>query len=81
MSRLELEITDKMMEKLQKKADDYAVGPADIAKRIISCHLVREETPAWKETLLRMLPQTIQAVTAACKKYASEAEKQAEEEQ
>ena len=67
MPRLELEITDKLMEKLQKRADDYAVEPSDVAKRILACELVRQETPSWKETLLRMLVQVTEAV-----KYASE---------
>ena len=72
MSRLELEITDKLMEKLQQRAEVYAVEPSDVAKSIISCELARRESPCWMDKLSTIISQISNAVIAASK---AEAEK------
>ena len=47
MPRLEIEITDKLMERLQKDADIFAVEPSDVAKNIISCAFATKKKPDW----------------------------------
>jgi len=67
MPRLEIEITDQLMEKLQKRAELYAVEPSDVAKSIISCELVRREKPYWLDNVTAMVSQMSAAVVAASK--------------
>lgn len=74
MARLELEITDKMMQKLQERAESYAVEPSDVAKTIISCELARGEKPCWMDRLVTITNQISNAVIAASKMGAEESE-------
>ncbi|MBA7716622.1 hypothetical protein ES703_125696 [subsurface metagenome] len=74
MARLELEITDKMMQKLQERAEAYAVEPSDVAKSIISCELARRERPCWMDRLATITTQVTDAVIAASKMKAEKSE-------
>ena len=65
MARLELEITDKMMQKLQERAEVYAIEPSDVAKSIISCELAKKERPCWMDKISIIASQISNAVIAA----------------
>lgn len=67
MARLELEITDKMMQKLQERAETYAVEPSDVARSIISCELARRERPCWLDNVTTIVTQITNAAIAASK--------------
>lgn len=64
MARLELEVTDKMMERLQERADAFAVEPSDVAKNIISCALATKEKPRWYDSLTTIVSRVSEIVTA-----------------
>lgn len=64
MALLELEVTDKMMERLQEKAETFAVEPSDVAKRIISCALAPREKPSWLDGLTTIVSRVSEIVTA-----------------
>lgn len=64
MARLDLEITDKMMERLQKKAGALAVEPSDVAKTIISHALASEDKPGWADALSTIVSRVSEIVTA-----------------
>ena len=53
MVKLEIEINDKMVEKLQCLADYYAVDQSDIAKSILAKGLIKPETPSLINKLLQ----------------------------
>lgn len=74
MQRLELEITDKMMHKLQERAEVYAVEPSDVAKSIISCALTSRERPCWMDKLATIISNFSAAVIAASKMEAEKSE-------
>ncbi|GAI62900.1 unnamed protein product [marine sediment metagenome] len=74
MPRLEIEITDKMMEKLQERAEAYAVEPSDVAKSIISCELARREKPCWIDNLTIIISRISEAMIAASKVEAEKSE-------
>lgn len=74
MARLELEITDKMMEKLQERAEAYAVEPSDVAKSIISCELARRQRPCWMDSLATITTKLSNAVIAASMMRAEKSE-------
>lgn len=65
MARLELEITDKMMERLQEKAETLAVEPSDVAKHIISHALAPSEKPSWLDSLTALVSRVSDIVVAA----------------
>jgi len=65
--KLVLEITDKMQEKLQEKADKYAVEPADIAKKILACELAEREKPCWLDKLHDIVIRLTNAAIAVSK--------------
>jgi len=62
MARLELEITDKMMERLQKEAETFAVEPSDVAKNLISCALATKEKPCWLGSLTTIVSRVSEIV-------------------
>ena len=74
MASLELEITDKMMQKLQERAEAYAVEPSDVAKSIISSELARTERPCWMDKFLTITNNIVNAVIAASKIEAEKSE-------
>ena len=74
MPRLEIEVTDKMMQKLQERAEAYAVEPSDVAKSIISCELATRESPCWMDKLVTIISQISNAVIAASKVEAEKSE-------
>lgn len=65
MARLELEITDKMLERLQERADTFAVEPSDVAKHIISRALAPREKPSWLDSLTTITSRISDIVVAA----------------
>jgi len=65
MARLELEITDKLMERLQEKADEFAVEPSDVAKHIISYALATKKKPSWLDSLATIVNRVSEVVIAA----------------
>ena len=65
MARLELEITDKMMERLQEEAETFAVEPSDVAKHIISRALAPREKPSWLDSLTALASRVSDIVVAA----------------
>jgi len=74
MARLELEITDKMMQELQERAEAYAVEPSDVAKSIISCELARRGKPCWMEHLTALVSRVSEIVMAVSKMEAPKSE-------
>lgn len=74
MVKLELEITDKMMEKLQGRADACAVEPADIAKLILANELTKGEKLCWADRLSTIVSHVSEVVIAASKMVAEESE-------
>ncbi|GAJ06136.1 unnamed protein product [marine sediment metagenome] len=72
MAKLELEITDKMMQKLHERAETYAVEPSDVAKSIISHELARTGRPCWMDVLVTITSQISDAVIAVSKGGAEE---------
>ncbi|MBA7712704.1 hypothetical protein ES703_121691 [subsurface metagenome] len=64
MPRLEIEVTDKMMQKLQERAEAYAVEPPDVAKHIISCALATREKPSWLDSLTALVSRIGDIVVA-----------------
>jgi len=76
MPRLEIEITDKLMEKLQERAEAYAVEPSDVARSIISCELAKREKPCWMDRLATITTKISDAVIAASKMEAQQSEQQ-----
>lgn len=76
MPLLELDITDKMMEKLQKRAEACVVEPSDVAKSIISCALARREKPCWMDYLTTITRRISEAMIAASNMEAKESKQQ-----
>lgn len=64
MVKLELEITDKMMQKLQERAEAFSVEPSDVAKNILSCALVTKEKPSWLDNVSNIASQVGRIVVA-----------------
>ena len=62
MVLLELEITDKMMEKLQERAEAFSVEPADVAKHILSCALATKEKPSWYDSIAVIVSRVAEIV-------------------
>ena len=62
MALLELEITDKLMEKLQKRAEAFSVDPSDVAKNIISCALATKEKPSWYDSITVIVSRVAEIV-------------------
>lgn len=67
MPRLEIEVTDKLMEKLQKDADIYGLEPADVAKQIIASSLRKREEPSWLNTVRDIVENLTKIVLVAKK--------------
>ena len=76
MPTLELEITDKMMAKLEERAEVYAVTPSDVAKSIISSALASREKPCWIDKLTAVVGRISDAVIAVSKMEAEKGEHQ-----
>ena len=76
MPRLEIEVTDQLMEKLQKNAEALAVEPADVAKSIISSALATREKPCWLDNLTTIITRMSEAVIVASKMGSGGAEPQ-----
>ena len=79
MARLELEITDKMMQKLQERAEAYAVEPSDVAKSVISLELARRERPSGLDklaTISRQLSETILAALQTMQQQSKQPQQQ-----
>ncbi len=74
MARIELEITDKMMGRLQERAEAYAVEPSDIAKSILAADLAKREKPCWVDKLSIIVSRISDAVIAVSKVEAKESE-------
>ncbi|MBA7506196.1 hypothetical protein ES706_04877 [subsurface metagenome] len=74
MQRLEIEVTDKMMQKLQERAEAYAVEPSDVAKHIISCALATREKPSWLDSLTTIVSRVSDIVVFASKMEAEKSE-------
>lgn len=74
MPRLEIEITDKLMGRLQERAEVYAVEPSDVVKSIISFGLARREEPSWVDKLSAMVSDISQAAIAISKMRAEKSE-------
>lgn len=74
MAMLELMITDTLMQKLQEKAEIYAVEPSDIARSIIAYELSKKESSSWRETIVEMTSLISNAVVAASKMKTSREE-------
>ncbi|MBA7535110.1 hypothetical protein ES705_27361 [subsurface metagenome] len=64
MARLDLEVTDKMMERLQEKAEAFAVEPSDVAKNMISCALATKGKPGWLDSLTIIVSRVSEIVLA-----------------
>lgn len=67
MPRLEMEITDKMMKRLQERADTYTMKPSDIAKWILACELAKREKTYWADKLGEVVAKVSDAVIAISK--------------
>lgn len=67
MPRLELDITDILMSRLQERAEKYALEPSDVAKAIISCELAKREKPCWMEHLTTIVSRVSDIVLAVSK--------------
>ena len=65
MARLEIEVTDKLMERLQKEADIYGLEPADVAKQIIASSLRKREEPGWLNTVRDIVENLTKMVLVA----------------
>ena len=64
---LELELTEEMMGRLMKKANKYAVEPADVAKMILAHELSRDVEPCWFDKLSNVATRVTDAVIAISK--------------
>lgn len=79
MARLELEISDKLMAKLQQSAEVYAVEPSDVAKSIISVELTKRERPSGLDklaTISRQLSETILAALQTMEQQSKQPQQQ-----
>ena len=64
MPRLDVEITDELMEKLQERANTYALKPSDITKLILAHELAKTKRPQWTDKLTELVSRLSDAVIA-----------------